>query len=307
MITIIVGISGAGKTTISNQLMVGDSIRVNRDDLRKTLFNVNQNDEGYYNRKDIHKCEKFVTLVQEQIIYDALTQNRSVVIDNTNVKASYIRDFIRKFNHMDSIQLVFVDVDKNVAKERVMDRNGWTDKTQVDYIDRQFDSYLKVKREFHGDRLFYMKDSPEVIFDKNLPSAFLVDIDGTVALKGDRDIFDDSKLHLDTVIEPVKQVLDGLHNKGHKIIYVSGRQNSSYESTKKWLEDNELWYTDSEMYMRKTKDQRTDSIIKEEIVRNEIVPRYNVQGVFDDRIQVTREYYRLGIFVFNVNQNLIIF
>ena len=64
---------------------------------------------------------------------------------------------------------------------------------------------------------------------------------------------------------------------------------------------------DSEMFMRREKDQRPDYIIKEELIVNEVYPKYNLIAMIDDRLQVSREYFRLGVFTFNVNQNLIQF
>jgi hypothetical protein len=44
--------------------------------------------------------------------------------------------------------------------------------------------------------------------DEKLPRAIIVDIDGTLAIKGDRDIFDYSKVHLDL---PNKPIVDLVH------------------------------------------------------------------------------------------------
>ena len=59
--------------------------------------------------------------------------------------------------------------------------------------------------------------------------------------------------------------------------------------------------------MRAAKDQRPDYIIKEELLREQIAPKYNLLAMWDDRLQVTREYYRLGIFTHNVNQGMVQF
>ena len=46
MITILIGVSGSGKTTLAKKLLEinPDAIRVNRDDLRKAIYGVEQTD-----------------------------------------------------------------------------------------------------------------------------------------------------------------------------------------------------------------------------------------------------------------------
>lgn len=305
MITVYIGVSGSGKTTLSQKQVrnTPGTVRVNRDDLRSTLFMM---DSTYYERSDLRECEKLVTEFSEQIIYDSLHKGLNVVLDNTHLEKKYVDDIIRKFNHLSPIELVLVEVDKYQAKLRVTLRSGYQS-LNTDYIDRQFQQLEKLKKQLHGTPFLYPQVNSEITFNTNLSPTYLVDIDGTVALKGDRDIFDDSKLHLDTEIKAVGNVVRALSEHGYRIIYVSGRQDSCYSTTRKWLEDKNLWFHDTEMYMRAEKDQRPDYIVKEEIIVNDIYPKYNVIGVLDDRLQVTREYYRLGIPVLNVNQNLIQF
>ena len=306
MITILIGISGSGKSTLSEKKMLHNAnlVRVNRDSLRTSLFMM---DSLYYSRPDFRGCEKLVSEISEQLIYDSLHKGKDIIIDNTNLQKKYIDDIIRKFNHLSAIELVFVDVELGEARNRVIKRENFTTPEQAEYISRQHNDYQKLKKQMHGLPLFYPQINAEISFNKKLPKVYLVDIDGTVAKKGDRDIFDDSKLHLDTVINPIANVVKALHNDGFGIIYVSGRGDNCYLTTYKWLKDNELWFKGTEMYMRREGDIRPDYLIKEQIVEEDIHPNYNVVGVIDDRLQVTREYYRLGIPVLNVNQNLIQF
>mgnify|MGYP003433581663 FL=1 len=59
--------------------------------------------------------------------------------------------------------------------------------------------------------------------------------------------------------------------------------------------------------MRQFKDMRSDDIVKEEMYNTHIKDKYEVIGVFDDRLKVCRMWYKLGLFVFNCNQGLIEF
>jgi predicted secreted acid phosphatase len=104
---------------------------------------------------------------------------------------------------------------------------------------------------------------------------------------------------------PVIKVLQSLAPT-HKIIFVSGRDENSRESTMDWLQkyvfENK---NDILLLMRAAGDSRRDSVVKKEILKKEILPNYNVIGVFDDRLQVVRECWNEErIFCFNVNQLL---
>lgn len=315
MIYILSGVSGSGKTTFAETLLQENinRVRLNRDDLRKTLFNVNQIDTSYYARKDIRRCENLVSEIIDQSMYDMLNKGLDIVLDNTHLKEKYITDIIRKFNHLSDINLIFThDLSKetlNIFKTRLEDRYKGSDNIQekISYVDRQWNQYRNLKQIFVEDNILFPQSNPQIIFDKSLPAVYGFDIDGTLALKGDRDIFDDSKLHLDTEIQEVGEVLRALYARGYGIIFLSGRQDSCKETTQKWLEDNGLWFDNAEIFMRAAKDQRCDSIVKEELLREYVVPKYNLVGIFDDRMRVNRTWYKLGVFCFNTNQDLVQF
>lgn len=307
MITVLIGISGSGKTSFSNSTANRDTISISRDKTRKMLFDADQNDISYFEREDLKKCELLVTETIDDLIYNSLQKEIDIILDNTHLEKRFIDDILFKFNHLSPIELIFFECTLVKAKQRVMERNGWENKAYTNYMDRQYSQYETLKKEMHGERLFYPQTSPQVKFDSNLPPAYVFDIDGTLALKGDRDIYDDSMLHLDTEIEQVGTILRALDEQRFHIIFVTGRGEECRESTTKWLLDNNLWTKRSEMFMRPAVDQRNDAVIKEEIVVNNLVPNYNVKAVIDDRLGVTRNFHKLGIFVLNVNQNFIKF
>lgn len=92
-----VGPAGSGKSTYSCALVASDKtfVRVSRDDIRAMLFGFTSNEDhkGYYLRGDIHICEQVVTQVQDSTIRAALYTGKSVIMDSTNVKLSYINHF----------------------------------------------------------------------------------------------------------------------------------------------------------------------------------------------------------------------
>lgn len=69
----------------------------------------------------------------------------------------------------------------------------------------------------------------------SLPAAILVDVDGTVALRGDRSPYDETSVHLDTPHLPVITVVRAMHAAGHAVIFCSGRTTNCRDATEQWL------------------------------------------------------------------------
>lgn len=130
---------------------------------------------------------------------------------------------------------------------------------------------------------------------------WIVDIDGTLADNSHRSPYDESKVLKDKTL-PTCEVIRSLIKTGHKIIYFSGRTDGCYEDTKLWLQL--ACDENPELYMRKSGDTRSDEIIKSELYLEHIFGKYEVLGVFDDRLRVCRMWYELGLFVLNCNQGL---
>lgn len=133
-----------------------------------------------------------------------------------------------------------------------------------------------------------------------MQNIYLCDIDGTLACHTPhRGPYDEHLVHLDTALPTVKVIRSLLHEE-YKVIFFSGRTDKCKEATSDWLEYhlNEV----PELYMRKQRDFRSDDIVKEELYNEHIKGKYNVLGVFDDRPKVVRMWRKLGLFVFNCQQ-----
>lgn len=130
------------------------------------------------------------------------------------------------------------------------------------------------------------------------PSGYIFDIDGTLALRGDRGPFDWDKVSGDTPNKAVIDLCKLLKNVGFKIIVVSGRDDSCLATTSIWLQDNGI--SPSALFMRRTGDYRKDYVIKMEIYKQLIEPKYNVLAVFDDRSQVVEMWRSIGLTCFQV-------
>lgn len=110
-----------------------------------------------------------------------------------------------------------------------------------------------------------------------------------------------ASMHLDLPIQPVIDTISTL-SLIYKIIICTGRQEDKREVTLAWFRKHGLYPYITEMLMRKTKDYRDDTVVKEEMLK-EIQERYEVIGVFEDRVKVVDMWRSHGLFVFDVNQS----
>lgn len=131
------------------------------------------------------------------------------------------------------------------------------------------------------------------------PRTILVDVDGTVALRGDRSPYDETRVHEDLPNPPVVEVVRAMHARGLKVIFCSGRTDACYEATSLWIKQNVL-AEPTHLFMRKAGDTRKDSIVKREMFDQHIRDRFDVQFVLDDRNQVVEMWRSLGLTVLQV-------
>lgn len=122
--------------------------------------------------------------------------------------------------------------------------------------------------------------------------AVIVDIDGTLALKGAREPFDYARVGEDAPNPPVVWLVDCLAGEV-SIILVSGREDTCRAATMAWLARASIEYR--ALYMRPAGDYRQDAVLKEEIYRRDIEPEFAVRLVLDDRDQTVAMWRRLGL------------
>ena len=87
-ITLMVGISGSGKSTQAKILTDNtNSARVSRDKFREMLFGYTESDVKLYytlTKEELYKSEQLITDFQNEIIVKSLKDGKNVIIDNTN-------------------------------------------------------------------------------------------------------------------------------------------------------------------------------------------------------------------------------
>jgi hypothetical protein len=130
----------------------------------------------------------------------------------------------------------------------------------------------------------------------------IFDIDGTLAIMGDRNPYDGAKVWMDSPNYDVRQALNLHIEQGHTVYIVSGRDEIYREVTEKWLKDNGIRYDFLLMRPTEPGEKREDSIIKYELFDTQIRPLgYRILGVYDDRHRVLRMWRKLGLTTFHVN------
>lgn len=282
----LIGAQASGKTTFANELLNRNKryVRLSRDQFRHMLTDY----------QFTPKNEKIVSKLWDASFKELLKSGKSIIVDEMNLNEKYLNE--KKTIAKSVVKNInFVEKRFNVTLDEAIERDKRRPFSVGEKVIRQtFRRYSTSTPE---------KDCYDFSHDFGLDLAFIFDVDGTLARKGDRDIFDMTKVELDTIMIPVAHVARALKNSGHKIIIMSGRDGSGTEGTKRFLERENVYW--DEFLIRPAGDTRRDSIIKEELYNNHVRGKYHVLGVFDDRIQVLDECWqgKLGLFTFDVRQD----
>jgi len=292
-IILTVGVPGSGKDTWAKEEMTrhpGKYKRVNRDLLREML------DVEQFSSAN----ELFINVVRDRAVEYALGRGYDVIISDTNLKPktfSSMVEIAKRYGNIRVMEKKF-DVPIDVCKERNRNRARVVPEH---VIDRMFENFNKIKDLPCRD--IYV--APGLVvgpqYDPKKIDCVIVDIDGTVANNVTRSYYDMTKVYEDEVISPVAN-LARLLAQDRFIIFLSGRDDSAYDDTYRWLLDKAKFNKEEfKLLMRKNGDSRRDSIVKKEIYEGQIAPNYNVDYVIDDRVSVCRAWRSLGLTVLQLN------
>lgn len=291
-IEILVGISGSGKSTYAHSKWKENPLNtlvVNRDKIRELLYGyTEENVSEYYSRPDLNKLEKQVSVYEDTLIHDGLNHGKTVIIDATNLRAEYIERF--KFWNVPT-EIKYFEVDLRTAINR---DNYRSRKVGEEVIKKQFNLFNSIKNRTF-DFSISVFNNPSC-----LKQCYIIDIDGTVAEKGNRNPFDWKRVGEDKVIDPVHSLVWDLsqNDEGAEIIFCSGRDEVCREETQIWLDKH--FKEGSKLYMRKHNDIRPDWIVKEELWKEIVEEGYNIISLIDDRQQVVRRGRAIGLTVAQV-------
>lgn len=287
------GVPASGKTTAALQYLesVVNTARVNRDDIRKTMF-------GAFSGVD----ETVVTEVENAMVESALRAGQNVLLDATNLNAKFLKTkFSLASRYGATVTFVDFPVTLEEAKFRDMNREkkvgrkvleGFFTRYKINPDTGILPKHPEPLPEFHP----YTTDLTKTM-------AYIVDTDGTVANSdGVRNPYDTSKYSLDTVNGHVASVVNALVDTGYTIVALSGRDEEFRDVTERWWWNNGIQF--EEFLMRPKGDKRMDAIVKYELFKKYIEPNYNVLGAFDDRPQVIRMWRTIGVPVFDVGHGV---
>lgn len=318
MIILLCGISASGKTTWAKEYLKNNqnSVIVSRDILREKYFPNNG-----IKRILSFQLEERITSIERKLVLKNALLNKDIIIDDTNLRQKYLKEWISIFEKekLDWKIEIF-----DVSLEEAIKRNSTREEKVDEYVLRnQYRIFSSNKKDilnmknniFTNPHPNDMKvEIPKIdkpVLDivpynrenlKKLPLAVIVDIDGTIALTGNRDIYDYSKVDVDIPRMDVVKVIKSLEEQNIKIIIFSGRKLQAKDKTIQWLKDNLIPF--NEIYLRNNEESNNNcsDIVAKYRMFNEVRDKYDFIGAFDDRPKVTRLYQELGLTTFFVGE-----
>ncbi|GAB4031470.1 phosphatase domain-containing protein [Spirosoma jeollabukense] len=290
-VLILTGLSGSGKSTFARRFCAENPnwLRVNRDDFRRSLLPVSLPDYwATWSDKDKNRIEQLVNELQKTAILVSLAKGWHVLIDNTSLKLSYINEFRKLLiEHFDEVELRYTLIEAPIEECIRRDQNR-PDSVGETVIRKQAEQLAVLKKNFNFQTETLTRSA---VFrreqDESLPRCILVDIDGTVAIMGNRSPFDWHRVGIDMPKWPIIRLVQAMKASGYSIVFFSGRDSVCREETISWLNRYFGWQSDDyELFMRAEKDNRKDAIVKQELFAQHIAGWYYVELVVDDRQQV---------------------
>ncbi len=289
------GLPASGKTTWARGWVAADRrrARVNRDDLRANLFGLEVLE---------YAQEEVVTAAQRAAVEALLRAGHDVVVDDTHLRVKHARawaDLAARVGARFEVR-DFTDVPLEVCLERDAARIAVGQRgVGADLLRDLHARYLAAGRlpavsaSDPGRARGADAGGVPYVPDPSLPSAWLVDVDGTLALMQGRSPYDWHRVGEDAPNPPVVELVRSLRAAGNAIVVVSGRDGVARAATQAWLHRHEIPH--DALLMRAAGDNRRDSIVKREIFDDRIRQVWHVKGVLDDRDQVVRMWRDLGL------------
>ncbi|AXC37936.1 polynucleotide kinase [Microbacterium phage Jacko] len=291
------GLPASGKSTFAKEWVAeapSERIRVNRDGIRWT--------QGAF-PFGTPEQEEMVTVIEEGIILAAIKAGKDAIIDATNLNPRYTRKWFKlaRLNGVREVEIIDFEVPIAELIERDASREKSVGQGVIAKLAKRWkiDDDGKLPKAPKWDSNDWPDLTPAAEWSPHLPSAIIVDTDGTLANhEGIRSPYDTSRYHLDTLHSNVARAIWSLEP-NYDIIAVSGRDAKYADVTRLWWKQVAA-IEPTEMHFRPEGDTRPDDVIKAEIYEKHIRGRYNVVGVFDDRGRVLRMWRAKGLTTFAV-------
>lgn len=285
--TILIGISGAGKSTyVTDKVKENSNLTVvSKDNIRKSLIKDYDSNKNLWDQYSFKDNEDSINSLFDIQLRKAAKDKQNIIIDNTNLSKS-----------------------KNERLERLLKNYGYV---EIDYVNFNLTDNINFYLENNQNRINtipmravndqYLLAAQSGYLELSSNNIALVDIDGTVAIKCNRSPFEYNKADNDTPNQYVIDTINALYETKRidYIQFLSGRESYSYELTRDWLIRHGFDMNKHRLLMRKTRDCRRDSIIKNEIYES-CLKQNNIKYLFDDRNQVVDMWWDNKLPVFHV-------
>ena len=288
------GPSGCGKSTWARAFVKKNpgALVVSRDIIRQAF---GMQGKGVLPQGD----ERLVTKIELDMLRRGIREGRHVVVDNTNLDDRRASVYATEA-HLMGVDFMQVNRYESGADWLYVERSD----IPTDAVLRQCKSAKKMHPlQARVERIVQVENNSD------LPDAYIFDVDGTLAdSKGIRSPYDYSKVYRDRPIMAVSNVaaaIDALNVQSPsmpQVIFVSGRKAECRDATENWLWE-QLGFMPL-LFMRADGDDRHDAQVKYDILRNDILPRFHVLGVFDDRARVVQMWQSAGIRTMDCGQGV---
>jgi len=323
------GLPASGKSRKAAEMVKSEPkrfVRINRDDLRAMSAGFGNDPHGAAKKEDLIRSFK------EDLMKRALSSGFDVILDDTHLVPVTVKKLHQALAAIGDVTVVEMGFDVPVEEciRRDSNRTGFAHVGEK--VIRGMAAGAKLDK---GRMLAALKETyypprggtmagKQYDRDASLPPAIMCDLDGTLAIMGDRSPYDASDCDVkDHPNWPVIKCVLAMHAMGHQIIFMSGRDSKYRPETIRFIEkyclvrtfDNSVevdkngvgpggWVPVSQksipyqLHMRAENDMRKDSIIKEELFVEHVYGKFNVEFVVDDRNQVVDVWRAMGLTCF---------
>lgn len=294
------GLPASGKTCWAREQVagrgLGEIVRLNRDDLRRMGLADNY-------QAPQEEAERRISTMRDAALGALLAAGCDVIVDDTNLRAKYVRSLMeiaqRAGAEVEVVDFIDVPLDECIRRDSL--RKG------VEQVG------AGVIRDMHTRFLASLNGGPlpipqlpdplipqPYIAPEDAPWCVIADLDGTLALMGDRSPYDESGVGNDTPNCDVVHVLRALIETGLDVVFMSGRTEGCRDSTEEWIQRNVLVYDmfrlgSATLLMRSVSDNRPDHVVKLELFDKHVRNQYDVRVVLDDRNSVVKLWRSLGL------------
>lgn len=297
------GIQGSGKSTWAKKWVLEDPthrVRINQDDIRNMF--------GYYWLEDKEansRREKIVKEINTTAIKTAMFNQFDIVVDNMNLSESTtksLEDMVNYFNIKYPDKIGYKVEYKNffTPLEVCIERDALRARPIGAKVIKA--TYKRYQKIFAQDFI----DNHRKLLDHTLPSAIIVDLDGTLSINNTgRPFYGEGTaegIPYDVAIGGTIDLVKLAHSQGWKVFIITGRsaEENIVKATELWLENMQIPYDD--IFFRDAGDYSHSPDFKKRIYEEKLKDKYCIEFVLEDNINCVKMYRDLGLICLQPNE-----